>query len=426
MPSERRQPPQVTLRQGVYRGKYLASTRIRPKALDVFLGIPYAQERAGGIKLPVLVYVHGGAFNMGFGADRDLASFVAHAKRDVVAVSFNYRLGVLGFLAAADGPDGARGLNLGLRDQRVAMEWLGHHILSYPPNSAPSSAPSSNPAPPPPAPSGTLPTRAKRRNSPNSLPPPASPDTAEDPFPALRALSVADLTTAAARVWRRYADSVRWPFQPVIDGADIVPDRPLALWDAATQFSPNIPIITGFCSHEGTAFPADLDRLDALYPLHDPDADPDCPRTPADRGPHWARLQAAYAHYAYIAPVLYTAHRLSLLPAPPPFTSTTPSGLVDVSTRMHAWFADFVSADPAPVLDGWPVFQCPLRGGPEAAKIMVFGRGNDERIPPEDGGRGSTGVSAEVRTMTAREVEQIKFWWDRTALSQGFGERDPA
>lgn len=199
MSSERRQPPQVTLRQGVYRGKYLAPTRIQPKALDVFLGIPYAQSTAGEnrfrpakpvdadvagevrdatrlgpispftepeaeplpagedclsvnvtrpaaaaaegaatteegrqeeSKLPVLVYVHGGAFNMGFGADRDLASFVAHAKRDVVAVSFNYRLGVLGFLAA-EGPDGAQGLNLGLRDQRMAMEWVRENIAAF-------------------------------------------------------------------------------------------------------------------------------------------------------------------------------------------------------------------------------------------------------------------------------------------------------
>ena len=80
-------------------------------------------------RLPVVVYFHGGAFNMGFSADRDMPSFVTHA-RDVVAVSFNYRLGALGFLPSASVVEegGKEVLNLGLGDQRVALDWVKSNI----------------------------------------------------------------------------------------------------------------------------------------------------------------------------------------------------------------------------------------------------------------------------------------------------------
>lgn len=52
----------------------------------------------------------------------------------------------------------------------------------------------------------------------------------------------------------------------------------------------------------------DLTRLAALYP--DPTTDPSSPYTavPPGFGPQWARYEAAYAHYAYICPVVQTAH----------------------------------------------------------------------------------------------------------------------
>ncbi|PKS10432.1 hypothetical protein jhhlp_002183 [Lomentospora prolificans] len=565
MSSETPCPPEVKLPQGTYRGRLLPSSRYQPKPLDVFLGIPYACSTAGenrfrpakplqiseagseavvdatelgpisphtdagaapfpvgedclsvnvtrpallkdkNERLPVLVYIHGGAFNMGFGADRDLASFVAHSKRDVVAVSFNYRLGVLGFLAL-EGKGGKEGMNLGLGDQRLAMEWVkdniaafggdpgkittmgisagghsvGHHILSYTPQTAPFHRAILE--------SGSATSRAvwypshsrqKTQLADFLLAAGVSP-TEPDPLRALRALPVSDLTTAACKVWQKYAPSVRWPFQPVIDNATSIPDKPLSLWEKGAGL--RIPVITGFCTNEGTSFvppchsspefrsffttlvptltEADLDLLEDLYPA--PPAQPDlesndprcqfaAPPPDPNLGPHWRRLEAAYAHYAYVAPVLYTAHRLSLSPNPPPVyvyefaalspplctanhTDETPfvthclpelephRGLVDTSASMHAWFSDFVAGDGA--LEGWPVFRSPLGAdGAGVGKIMVFGRGNDERVAAERGGKANKGIPFEVRTMSDREVEQIKFWWDRTALSQGFGER---
>lgn len=70
---------------------------------------------------------HGGAFNFGRGGERNLAAFVSFSKRDVVAVSFNYRLGPLGFLPC--GVAAGEGIaNLGLMDQRALLEWVQRNI----------------------------------------------------------------------------------------------------------------------------------------------------------------------------------------------------------------------------------------------------------------------------------------------------------
>lgn len=79
---------------------------------------------------PVVVFFHGGCFNFGNGADRDMASFVAHAAFPVVAVSFNYRLGPLGFLSCgAAQREGV--LNLGLKDQQRLLVWVAENIAAF-------------------------------------------------------------------------------------------------------------------------------------------------------------------------------------------------------------------------------------------------------------------------------------------------------
>jgi len=175
--------PVVTLRQGTYRGLVFQADDRRPglpKPVEAFLGIPYARvtERfckpaqvpdgiemhdatrygklcpslvsradqadgwdigedclsvnifrpAYGVEgLPVVVYFHGGAFSVGKGADREMVSFVGWADKHVLAVSFNYRLGTLGFLSCGAGEE-CGCLNLGLRDQRAALEWVRDNI----------------------------------------------------------------------------------------------------------------------------------------------------------------------------------------------------------------------------------------------------------------------------------------------------------
>ena len=75
---------------------------------------------------PVLVYVHGGAFQYGSGSQRIYdGSYLA--SRGVVVVTFNYRLGLLGFLAhpqlSAEGNEGSSG-NYGLLDQLAVLQWV--------------------------------------------------------------------------------------------------------------------------------------------------------------------------------------------------------------------------------------------------------------------------------------------------------------
>jgi acetyl esterase/lipase len=90
----------------------------------------YLQTGASTNKLPVVVYVHGGAFNTGHGSDRNLAHFVAFSGKPILAVGFNYRLGPLGFLpSSVTAREGL--LNLGLRDQQLLFRWVKENIAAF-------------------------------------------------------------------------------------------------------------------------------------------------------------------------------------------------------------------------------------------------------------------------------------------------------
>lgn len=79
--------------------------------------------------LPVAVYFHGGAFNRGSAKSHDTAAMVAWAD-PFVAVTFNYRLGALGFLnSAAAAEEGI--LNLGLHDQVLLLQWVQENIVAF-------------------------------------------------------------------------------------------------------------------------------------------------------------------------------------------------------------------------------------------------------------------------------------------------------
>ncbi|MEU6096221.1 carboxylesterase family protein [Streptomyces sp. NPDC047079] len=79
-------------------------------------------------RLPVLVWLHGGAFTNGTGS---LTGYdgTAFARDGVVLVTLNYRLGAEGFLHLGPG-DTARA-NLGLLDQIAALEWVRDNITSF-------------------------------------------------------------------------------------------------------------------------------------------------------------------------------------------------------------------------------------------------------------------------------------------------------
>jgi para-nitrobenzyl esterase len=88
---------------------------------------------AAGSHLPVLVYFYGGGFVTGDGSEYRYDG-ESMAKRGIVAVTVNYRVGIFGFLAHPDltkeSPNHRSG-NYGLLDQHAALEWVQQNIAAF-------------------------------------------------------------------------------------------------------------------------------------------------------------------------------------------------------------------------------------------------------------------------------------------------------
>jgi len=80
---------------------------------------------------PVVLYIHGGAFMGGCGNEMHMNG-TEFAKRGVIFVSINYRLGIFGFLCSRELEEesGHTG-NYGLYDQVEAIRWIRRHIASF-------------------------------------------------------------------------------------------------------------------------------------------------------------------------------------------------------------------------------------------------------------------------------------------------------
>lgn len=172
--------PKVVLRQGRFVGVELEEGY--PQTMDAFLGIPYGLSTEGlgrfrapvrvdaselefdagafgdrcpsgggagqsenclnlnlyrpkrrnpAEKLPVAVHVHGGAFNGGIGdSSWQLSHFAAWSAEPMIAISFSYRVGALGFLPSKImAKEGL--LNAGLKDQELLLEWVQENIAAF-------------------------------------------------------------------------------------------------------------------------------------------------------------------------------------------------------------------------------------------------------------------------------------------------------
>ncbi|OSX62581.1 hypothetical protein POSPLADRAFT_1065829 [Postia placenta MAD-698-R-SB12] len=92
---------------------------------------PATADSKGG--LPVLLWFFGGAFETGDSSSFPGAPIVERSivlGEPVIFVSANYRLHALGFLAGKEAL-AANATNLGLRDQRLAMEWVHEYISDF-------------------------------------------------------------------------------------------------------------------------------------------------------------------------------------------------------------------------------------------------------------------------------------------------------
>ncbi|KAJ5673528.1 hypothetical protein N7507_002655 [Penicillium longicatenatum] len=537
-------PPSVTLRQGHVIGTRKEETT--PQPVDAFLGVPYALPPIGerrfkpaekvnasrdtidaskfgpaapgkpllangpkleqsedcltanifrpagttdSDKLPVAIYVHGGAFNRGAASMHNTASMVAWSESPFIGVSFGYRIGALGFLPSTlCKKEGI--LNLGLRDQVLLFEWvqenigkfggdagnvtlfglsagahsIGHHILNYNDHSPPLFHRAI-------IESGSATSRAVRpynatvhesqfqdflraAGCPSNLP-------EDEIFPFLRSLPSSTVTDAQTKVFDKYNPSLRWAFQPVTDD-DLIARKPLDAWNS--RLWNKVPIMTGYNSNEGTYYvdkkmsnPAqfrnfwknllpelsstDLDTIDRLYP--DPSCDSSSPyvetRTGYGLGPQYKRIEAAYGHYAYVAPVRQTAHFSSSQGTPVylynwafPKTvvgranhgenmayETFDSAITGISESqkelsgtLHAYVTSFITKGDPNAISGrygsrpeWKTYD------PSDAHVLIFGQGNEELIG------GDTAPAAKfVKDEWARE--ETEFWWSKVPISQ--------
>jgi para-nitrobenzyl esterase len=99
----------------------------------LFLNIWKPKNAAKGSKLPVMVWIHGGAFVFGSGSGPE-NSGINFAKQGIVLVTFNYRLGRLGFFAfpalSKEHPNEPKG-NYGYMDQMAALKWVQKNIAAF-------------------------------------------------------------------------------------------------------------------------------------------------------------------------------------------------------------------------------------------------------------------------------------------------------
>jgi len=99
----------------------------------LYLNVWMPANRRAKSKLPVMVWIHGGGFTGGSGSSPQNFGH-EFAKQGVVLVTFNYRLGRLGFFAhpalSKEFPDEPKG-NYGYMDQIAALKWVQKNIAAF-------------------------------------------------------------------------------------------------------------------------------------------------------------------------------------------------------------------------------------------------------------------------------------------------------
>ncbi|MDP2228560.1 MAG: carboxylesterase family protein [Moraxellaceae bacterium] len=81
--------------------------------------------------VPVMVWIHGGGFLNGAGHQALYDATALARENGVIVVTFNYRLGILGFGEWSEWPELEAVSNAGLRDQLLALHWVQSHIAAF-------------------------------------------------------------------------------------------------------------------------------------------------------------------------------------------------------------------------------------------------------------------------------------------------------
>jgi acetylcholinesterase len=313
-------------------------------------GVPMDQ------KLPMLVFLHGGAFVMGSHGSFDGALFVGKSAQPLMVVTAQYRLGVLGTLPSKFMAEEGL-LNLGLHDQKTMLEFMqryaenfggdprkitlggqsagGHavgiHLFhNYDEDEGKplfhqailaSGSPTARAFP-----GVDYPLYENQvEHFMNYVNCPTTPSSAA--LNCLRSAEVDDIQLMSASLYNAHNYNITWPWQPVSPGS-LLEKRGSQSGNDSTFFK--IPTLISSTTDEGKGFvpqdlrtdaqfrnfwrtltpgltEEDLAALDRLYPnvsLTEPQ--------PSTFGSsQFERLSAAYGDYSYICPVQDTAWRLA-------------------------------------------------------------------------------------------------------------------
>ena len=138
-------PVDIVPNDGIYEAYYNAKSAYGNASLEVgsmyywdedclYLNV-FKSDDAAAQKKPVMVWIHGGAFEAGGTVDPmfDCVNFLKE-NPDVIVVTIAYRLGVMGFLHLSHLPDGKDyqdSQNLGLLDQKMALKWVHENIAAF-------------------------------------------------------------------------------------------------------------------------------------------------------------------------------------------------------------------------------------------------------------------------------------------------------
>lgn len=138
-------PVDIVPNDGVYEAYYNAKSAYGNPNFEVgsmyymdenclYLNV-FKADDAPDRKKPVMVWIHGGAFESGGTVDPmfDCFNFIKE-NPDVIVVTIAYRLGVMGFLHLShleDGKDYTDSQNLGLLDQVKALKWVHENIAAF-------------------------------------------------------------------------------------------------------------------------------------------------------------------------------------------------------------------------------------------------------------------------------------------------------
>lgn len=305
-------------------------------------------------KLPVLVWIHGGAFNGGSWSSFDAASFAASSEEPIVVVNFHYRINSLGFLPSALFEEEGL-LNLGMRDQHLFLQFVQKHVASFggDPDQVTVGGRSAGAHS-----TGILyfhnygedegkPLFARAIHQSGSVTARAFPNATyplyeeqmqeymdylgcplgdnEEALRCLRSADIDAIRNISSAIYDKYDPALTWPFQPTQGGPLLEKFGSQSGYDG-TFF--HVPTITSTTTDEAKYYvsgdletneewldflanisPAltekDLELLESLYP--DPATNPDSPFANSPNSTQYNRLSAAWSDYAYICPGQETA-----------------------------------------------------------------------------------------------------------------------